>query len=102
MHELWDANAARWGDDAAFIAVNAIGSEDGIMYINVGTTIPVLQDVDEVGAFAGSGAAPFYVYVLDGDRNVVFAHYTLALDDVTGEGQRAVDEVDAVLAGEHR
>ncbi len=100
MQTIWDANAERWGDDVAFISVNERGAEDGVASINESypeAVLPVLQDEGEVSAFYNSGASAYYYYVLDGERNVIYAHYRLTIEDAEGEGQRAIDEIDAVL-----
>jgi hypothetical protein len=100
MQEIWDANAERWGDDVAFISVNERGAEDGVASINDSypeAQLPVLQDIADVMAFYNSGASAYYYYVLDGERNVIYAHYRLTIEDADGEGQRAIDEIDAVL-----
>lgn len=100
MQEIWDANADRWGDDVALISVNERGAEDGISSINSSypeAVLPILQDTTDAMAFWNSGASAYYFYILDGDRNVVYAHYRLTIEDAEGEGQRVIDEIDAVL-----
>ncbi len=100
MQEIWDANSARWGDSVAFISVNERGAEDGVGSINESypeAQLPLLQDDGDTMAFWNSGASAYYYYILDGERNVVYAHYRLTIEDAEGEGQRAIDEVDAVL-----
>lgn len=100
MQEIWDANNGRWGDDVAFISVNERNAEDGVGSINESypeAVLPILQDTTDAMAFWNSGASSYYYYILDGDRNVVLAHYRLTIEDETGEGQRVIDEIDAVL-----
>ena len=100
MQDIWNANSARWGDDVAFIAANERGAEDGVGDI-VSTypeaVLPILQDDGDTMAFWNSGASAYYYYILDGERNVAYAHYRLTIEDAEGEGQRAIDEIDAVL-----
>ncbi len=98
MWNIRNAQQGQWGDDVAFLGINIKGSEDGIGYINDShpdVPIPVLQDTEEVQAFWNSGASPFYVYILDGERNVRYAHYRLSFDG--DEMERAVQEINDVL-----
>ena len=101
MQDIVDANAATWGDQVAFVAVNKAGYEDGIADIVANypdAVLPILQDDSTVQAFFNSGAGKYHFYVLDGARNVAYAHYALTVEDAEGEGQRLVDEVNEVLA----
>jgi len=100
MQDIWNANADRWGDAVAFISVNERGAEDGVSSIIESypeVTLPILQDTTDAMAFWNSGASAYYFYILDGDQDVVYAHYRLTIEDEDGEGQRAIDEIDAVL-----
>ncbi len=59
-------------------------------------TIPVLQDTPDDRALWNSGASMHYLYIIDGDRNVHYVHYseTVPFSDA---GARMVEEIDAVL-----
>ncbi len=100
MQGIWNDNADRWGDSVAFISVNERGAEDGVDDI-VSTypeaVLPILADDGDTMAFWNSGASAYYYYILDGERNVAYAHYRLTIEDAEGEGQRAIDEIDEVL-----
>ncbi len=101
MHDIWEANASRWGDDVAFLAVNQSGSEDGVGSILADypdSTIPLLQDDSTTKAFWNCGASAHYVYVIDGERAVRYAlyHDTRAFEN---GGARVVAWIDDVLAG---
>jgi len=101
MQDIVDANAATWGDDVVLLSVNKAGYEDGVADINENypdAALPILQDDSTVQAFFNSGAGKYHFYVLDGARNVVYAHYALTVEDAEGEGQRLADEVNEVLA----
>jgi len=100
MQDIWNANAERWGDDVAFISVNERGAEDGVGSIFESypdAMLPILQDTTDAMVFWNSGASAYYYYILDADQNVAIAHYRLTIEDEDGEGQRAIDEIDAVL-----
>jgi hypothetical protein len=102
MGDIWQANRDRWGDDVALLAVNEAGAEDGLHYIweeDADNSLPVLQDITEVKAMWTCGASAYYFYVVDGDRNVAFAHYRLTIEDTEGEQLRAIEEIDEVLGG---
>lgn len=101
MQDIVNANAATWGDDVAFISVNKSGYEDGIADIVANypdAVLPILQDDATVQAFFNSGASKYHFYVLDGARNVAYAHYALTVEDEEGEALRLADEVNEVLA----
>ncbi len=101
LQDILDANAAAWGDDVAFLSVNKAGYEDGIADIVTSypdAVVPILQDDSTVQAFFNSGASKYHFYVLDGQRNVVYAHYSLTVEDEDGEALRLIDEVNEVLA----
>lgn len=98
MWDIRNEQLAAWGDDVVLLGINVEGSEVGIDYINQTypeVPVPVLQDTDEVRAFWNSGASPFYVYILDGERNVRYAHYRLSFDG--DEQERAIQEINDVL-----
>ena len=100
MWDIWQANQDRWGDDVALLAVNESGAEDGLHYIwedQPDNTLPVLQDVIDVKAMWSCGASAFGFYVVDGERNVAYAHYRLTIEDTEGEQLRAIEEIDEVL-----
>ncbi len=102
MKTIWDANEDRWGDDVALLAVNEAGTEDGLHYIfddQPDNDLAVLQDTGESKAMWSCGASAYYFYVVDGDREVAFAHYRLTIEDTEGEQLRAIAEIDAVLEG---
>ena len=100
MGDIWNDNAARWGDDVALLAVNETGTEDGLHYIwsdHPDNTLVVLQDHSEAKAMWNSGASAYYFYVLDGQHHVAYAHYRLTIEDVKGEQLRVIEEIDEVL-----
>lgn len=83
----------------AFLGVNASGAEDGIDSIVADypdATIPVLQDDSKTKALWNCGASAHYLYVLDGDRNVHFAHYS-ETEPFAEDGLRLVEEIDSLL-----
>ncbi len=100
MQQIWDEHAGEWGDDVALIAVNGSGLEDGIVTLNSEhpeVVLPVLQDDTTALATWNCGASGKYFYLIDGDRWVHYVHYSLHIDDPDGDGQRALDEIAAVL-----
>jgi len=100
MQQIWDENQAEWGGQVAFVIVNGTGLEDGLDNLNNDypqVVLPVMQDDSENRAYWNCGASGKYFYVLDGDRNLRFAHYFLHIDDPNGDGQRALDEIEALL-----
>ena len=102
MWDIWQANEDRWGDDAVLLGVNEAGSEDGLHYIwedQPDNALQVLQDTTDAKAMWTCGASAYYFYVIDGDRDVAFAHYRLTIEDEAEERQRIIDEIDAVLGG---
>ncbi len=101
MQEIVSGNIDRWGDDVAFISVNKAGYEDGVADIEANypeAVLPILQDDSTTQAFFNCGAAKYHFYVLDGQQNVVHAHYALTIEDGGTEMQRLIDEVDGVLS----
>ena len=102
MWDIWQENRDRWGDDVALMAVNETGAEDGLHYIwedQPDNELPILQDSSDAMAMWTCGASAYYFYVIDGDRNVAYAHYRLTIEDEGEERQRAIDEIDAILGG---
>ena len=100
LQDIADGNAARWGDDVVLLSVNKSGYEDGIADIMANypdAVLPILQDDSKIQAFFNCGADKNYFYVLDGDRNIRFAHYLLTVEDEDGEQLRLIDEIDQVL-----
>jgi len=83
----------------AFLGGNASGAEDGMSSIIADypdSTIPVLQDTSKVKGMWNCGASAHNLYVIDGDRNVHYAHYKETAP-FSEDGLRLVEEIDSVL-----